>query len=72
MLEEAWRVCGNREQIGKKRLGKTIATATVAALGQAENKDQGAYWERGGGIPRRDVEEKACYCSRISVRIVKK
>lgn len=34
LLEEVWRVYRNREQVNNKRLEKTIASATVAVIGQ--------------------------------------
>uniref|UniRef100_A0A672THS1 Core shell protein Gag P30 domain-containing protein n=1 Tax=Strigops habroptila TaxID=2489341 RepID=A0A672THS1_STRHB len=36
LIEEAWRVYRNREQVAKKKQGRGIATATEAALGQVE------------------------------------
>lgn len=55
LLEEAWRVYRNREGNERKNLGKTIATATVAALERQDNyigrRGRGRTMRRGrGGI----------------------
>ncbi|XP_009957622.1 PREDICTED: uncharacterized protein LOC104352875 [Leptosomus discolor] len=53
LLEEAWRVFRNREEVDREKLSKTIAVATVAALGQRGGPGEGSFGNRGRGIGRR-------------------
>ncbi|XP_009981526.1 PREDICTED: uncharacterized protein LOC104376617 [Tauraco erythrolophus] len=55
LIEEAWRVYRNRESNARRKLGRTIATATIVALEQRSAGAQGPPGGRGrgrGGPPR--------------------
>lgn len=70
LLEAAWKVFRNREQVKERKLGKVLTTATVAALGQVNEgysgmRGRGRGWGMGmrgrsGGYGRTSLSLEQC------------
>ena len=64
MLEEAWRVFRNREDVDREKLTKVMATATVVALEQRGMIHKRGFRGRGRGLGNVVRKKSMCVLSR--------
>lgn len=67
LIEEAWRTYRNREGEERRKMGKAIAVATIAALGKQDNslRGRGRGTGRRGGSRQPLRSDQCAYCKEI-------